>query len=593
VRPRHYAPAVASVLVALATLLASAPTAIAGIASAAHPPARPLDGALDNTPAPAPSGPAVPHSHGSVVVVAVYDAFVSHNTTSTIVNGSVPFPTGPFSRISVTFFDTYVSNPFDTSFVVEVNGTQLLAGNTLENENTSVTENVTEYYALFNGTTSVLVTCPQFNPGYASSLSAWFTFYYGPAPPHASVVLPAVTNRNLEDTGTENPIPVDVTVPYNVSYSTNVTFPSHVSSGTAQLFEQQNGNDEFWYTLQPPFREFRVFINGTLLATVQPYPNIQTGGGDLFLWQPILAIGADLYPPTTIDLTPFLGLLHGTQPVEVEVINNENLWIRVALNFLLNTSAGAGACASLGGSFQFVDHYDQSPATNATTLSIPTSTSWLNDSESTFERTAATGGFRDGAARTLATTTHTVAFFANSTEFDPLFDLVAATPYGPALYYEQNFSLEEYLNTTTTTTTSFHGGSEQPHGASSFSESNAYYSVSGSEVEAIILSTGDLLLGFSVRQVEIVSSYARGDPGGFSASYSSIVVNGSGEFVGVLTSVGSLESPLVSNQAYTAETMLTSSTGPGHSGSFFYLREIAVNNSLVNRNGTIIFLREY
>jgi hypothetical protein len=93
----------------------------------------------------------VPHPRGTIVVVPVYNAFVSQSTISTVVNDSVTFPTGSFSRITVTFFDTYVSNPFDTSFIVEVSGTQLLVGNTLELENTSVTQNITQYYAILRG----------------------------------------------------------------------------------------------------------------------------------------------------------------------------------------------------------------------------------------------------------------------------------------------------------------------------------------------------------------------------------------------------------------------------------------------------------
>ncbi|MEM0136463.1 MAG: hypothetical protein QXU18_14755 [Thermoplasmatales archaeon] len=77
----------------------------------------------------------------------------------------------------------------------------------------------------------------------------------------------------------------NVSIPFNVSKSTEVSYPDNVMFAYIyiNLYTQQNENDEFWYMLQLPFREFRLFINNTFVATVQPYPNIQTGGGDLFL----------------------------------------------------------------------------------------------------------------------------------------------------------------------------------------------------------------------------------------------------------------------------------------------------------------------
>ncbi len=95
-----------------------------------------------------PYGPIVPAPLDAIVVVPVYAAYVSHNTTSTIVNNSVFFPYGSYSNITVSFFDQYISNPFDDSFVVQVNDTQIMAGNTLELENTSVTLGVTDYYSI-------------------------------------------------------------------------------------------------------------------------------------------------------------------------------------------------------------------------------------------------------------------------------------------------------------------------------------------------------------------------------------------------------------------------------------------------------------
>lgn len=73
-------------------------------------------------------------------------------------NPNVTFPSGNFSLITVTFENIYVSNPWDYSYYVSVNSTQILSGNTYEMENTTVTENVTQYYSVIVGSTASVST---------------------------------------------------------------------------------------------------------------------------------------------------------------------------------------------------------------------------------------------------------------------------------------------------------------------------------------------------------------------------------------------------------------------------------------------------
>ena len=189
----------------------------------------------------------------------------------------------------------------------------------MELENTSVTEAVTQYYSILQGPETVTSLSSQFNPGYASRLSTWFTFYVGAGSIASTEVIPAFTDISIPIP--RNP-PVNVLIPYNVTRTTYITFPDNVTSAYLNLYEQQNGNDEFWYANEPPFRGFMIYIGSQLIGTVEPYPNIQTGGGNLFLWQPILAIGAELYPLHQICLTPYLLLLHGKEQISIEVKND-------------------------------------------------------------------------------------------------------------------------------------------------------------------------------------------------------------------------------------------------------------------------------
>ncbi len=543
------------------------------------------------------NGPLVPAPLNAIVVVPVYAAYVSHTTTSTIVNTSVIFPVGSYSRITVTFFDQYISNPFDDSFIVQVNNTQILAGNTLELENTSVTAPVTQYYSILQGPTTVTTLSPQFNSGYASRLSTWFTFYLGEEATHPQTVISAFTDIGFPTP--PNP-PVNVLIPYNVTKTTNVTFPDNVSSAYLNLYEQQNGNDEFWYANEPPFREFRIFIGTHLVGTVEPYPNIQTGGGDLFLWQPILAIGAELYPPHQISLAPYLSLLHGKQQISIEVINDENLWVRVALNFMINTTASSTTYSGLASQYLFSNSYTQTPPTNPLTKAIPSSANYLNDTEYVNETIASTAISTIPGTVITSSYGKNVAFFSNSSEFNPNLNVVLKTSTGYEIPIIEYFFLNE--TTTELSTTTYQYTNAQTHaGTGIMTVTNyrqEYYQVNGTSTEYLYLNTSGALVsigvGFNVTQIRIIQDLVtmsydiNGSIGSFTTlSYNDTQVVGLGFFVGTLNSESELTA-LTYNHAQTVKTINSYSEHNGHVVAFYTLYEEAVNNSLVNRNGQVI-----
>jgi hypothetical protein len=63
-----------------------------------------------------------------------------------------------------------------------------------------------------------------------------------------------------------------------------------------------------------PIFQIRIPIDGKLVGVVWPFPVIFTGGFDPRLWSPIVAIGAFLTPPTSVDLTAFLALFNDGNP---------------------------------------------------------------------------------------------------------------------------------------------------------------------------------------------------------------------------------------------------------------------------------------
>lgn len=120
-----------------------------------------------------------------------------------------------------------------------------------------------------------------------------------------------------------------------------VSLPPDVTTATLDLYAVGQSTDEFWWGLQPAFREIEISIDGRPAGVVWPYPYIYTGGVNPLLWRPLTAIHTLDLPAYRVDLTPFAGLLHGTHTVTVTVANNAGYWL--ASGNLLVTESGGGS----------------------------------------------------------------------------------------------------------------------------------------------------------------------------------------------------------------------------------------------------------
>lgn len=362
-------------------------------------------------------------------VSAVYQEYVSHTTISTV-GTLLYFPSSlHYSKIVANFQNIFISNVFDTSYSITVSGVEIMAGNTNEFINTYTAMDVTNYSSLFSGVQSVTVSSAQFNPGYASLLSAIFTF----TPTSSSGsgyqhVLPVISGGSVPPFSLAGRQPYaengNILVPYNYTESFNVTFPSNISRLELNLFILQNQNDEFWYGNQPPFREFLVSVNNVDVAAVQPYPNVQTGGIDFMLWEPINAIGANLNPPYAVNLTPFSYLFSGKAQINLTVINDENVWIRVGLNFLYNVNVSQPAVKEVSYSHTEQNNYIQTPGlvyVKNTTGYISPSTMWLNDTNYHNTTLSVESDFISAGNKTTMSSLYESSFFSTSVQFNPEF----------------------------------------------------------------------------------------------------------------------------------------------------------------------------
>ncbi len=371
-------------------------------------------------------------------VNAVYQEFVSHTSTSAV-GALIYFPAAlHYSSIAARFQNIFISNVFDTSYAITVGGVEIMAGNTNESINTYGEVNVTAYSSLFSGVQAVTVSSAQFLPGYASLLSAIFTFVPtgGPSSGYQHV-MSVISSGSLPPFGLTGKQPYkeggNILVPFNYTASVNETFPSNISRIELNLFMLQNQNDEFWYANTPPFREFSVAVNGVKVATVQPYPNVQTGGVDFMLWQPVNGIGANVNPPYSVNLTAFSYLFSGKKVVNLTVVNDENIWIRVGLNFLYNVSASHPAASKVSSAFSENNNYIQTPALvykNNATGFINSNTLWLNDSNYHNTTMSAVSGYTSDGNSTNMSMTYSSSFVSTSVQYNPEFyyaDVVSST----------------------------------------------------------------------------------------------------------------------------------------------------------------------
>jgi hypothetical protein len=109
--------------------------------------------------------------------------------------------------------------------------------------------------------------------------------------------------------------------------TSTVSLPSTVTTATLDLYAVGQYNDEFWWSLNPSFREIEVSIDGRPAGVVWPYPYVYTGGVNPLIWRPLTGIHTLDIPSYRLDLTPFAGKLGGTHTISLTVANNAGYWL--------------------------------------------------------------------------------------------------------------------------------------------------------------------------------------------------------------------------------------------------------------------------
>lgn len=218
------------------------------------------------------------------------------------VSANFSAPTGTWALVELRYNGQAVGGVYDSSFRAYLDQVQVLFGTTPEYGQWNVTQDVTPYVSLLNGTFNFTFLLGAATVGgyFLTSVSLWFypVPAGGAAPLEPSVVVPLFHRVTVTST--------------SLSVSTIANVPTDVVNATLELWAYGFGADEFWYAQNPNFREMVVTVDGQGLAAVTPFPYINTGGNDPFAWRPITAVFTASDRPYDLNVTGALGLVEGT-----------------------------------------------------------------------------------------------------------------------------------------------------------------------------------------------------------------------------------------------------------------------------------------
>ena len=227
------------------------------------------------------------------------------------ISGSFAAPSGSWAMILLNYTGEARGNVFDSAYSLFVNGVDVFQGTSPEYGRWSVLKDITEYTALFKGTVNFVFHVP--GAIIQGNFTTWLSISFYPVPKgetppsEPNVILPLWSGVSL--TQSSPSATLSVNVPYNTL------------NATLELYAYGFGLDEFWYTNEPSFRDVIVSVDSKPIASVLPFPYINTGGIDLFAWRPITAVFTLDDPAYRLDVTPALGLLEGEHELSVQVLN--------------------------------------------------------------------------------------------------------------------------------------------------------------------------------------------------------------------------------------------------------------------------------
>ncbi|MGH3169772.1 MAG: peptide-N4-asparagine amidase, partial [Trebonia sp.] len=333
---------------------------------------------------------------------------------------------------------------YDRLLNVYDGATQIFLGVTPEPTAAGITwhvqKDVTGYLPIMTGTQTFATTIDNYTNSVDNGIpvvTAKLLFYpagggYAPARA-ASLADPSLAGDAVNETGPASPatapgVPNDIvpivpsgdsndfnTVNTGQTLSAPVTLPDNITTATLDLYAVGQINDEFWWGLNPAFREIEVSIDGKPAGAVWPYPYVYTGGVNPLIWRPLTGLHTEDIPSYRIDLTPFAGLLSGTGPhtISLDVVNNNGYWL--AGGDLMLTGGGAPVTGSV--TRDTLSFPDSSSVTSTSALGGATGTPVTSESAS--DSYAISGTVTRGGRSYADTLNQSLQFGNDQTNVDP------------------------------------------------------------------------------------------------------------------------------------------------------------------------------
>jgi hypothetical protein len=253
--------------------------------------------------------PALPSTTPTVVYVA--------NATRTCCGYvNVTPPGGPWDAVILNYTGSAVGGVYDSSYRAYIGGAQVFFGTTPEYGTWTVLANLTQYESLLEpGANFTFILSAALLGGYFET-TLRLSFY--PVP--SGAVPPSEPSRVV-------PLWEHYITPSVPTLTVNASVPDDASAAVLQLWTYGFQDDEFWWSQSAPGtpdRALSVEVNGSEFAAVFPFPYINTGGVDLFLWRPIPAAFTLNDRPYDVNVTGALGQLEGTHSFTASIANRNS-----------------------------------------------------------------------------------------------------------------------------------------------------------------------------------------------------------------------------------------------------------------------------
>ncbi|HEY7147083.1 MAG TPA: peptide-N4-asparagine amidase [Streptosporangiaceae bacterium] len=313
----------------------------------------------------------VPPTKPVVVTIADNAAFGNGPPPAT---STAKLPQGRWAQVVLDVTGTETGRQFDRLCEIFDGPTQIFLGVTPEPTPAGITwhvqKDITGYLPILTGTRTFSTFVDNFLSSVDNgipTITAKLLFYRAAggsrAAQPASLAAPALAGDAVNETGPAAPaqrpgVPTQVvpmlpagasntlnTVNAGQTLSSTVTLPGNVTTATMDLYAVGQINDEFWFGLNPGFREIEVSIDGKPAGVVWPFPYVYTGGVNPLIWRPLTGVRTLDVPSYRLDLTPFAGMLAGTHTISLTVVNNTGFWL--AGGSLMLTAGGAPTSGKL------------------------------------------------------------------------------------------------------------------------------------------------------------------------------------------------------------------------------------------------------